>query len=252
MASRATRFTVSTAAAAMLAAAGAARAESPEVVQGLGPEDGEIQLQYSGQFGDANGSDVGREHSGQSFWGVTDRFAIGGETLLSYRSGPLVEEDRVYFDYDSVIGIVRFGDAAKGPGVGVWLQAGLDADGELARLEARLLVERRTPRWWGMANVMLRRVNEEAQEGAYVAYGGRLSYALAERTWVGLEASGQAFRVAGFDGEPIELAQYAGPGVMQEFSLLGADVQLGVTYLRRLDRDSGLRNVFQVSGELRF
>ncbi|MDP8913712.1 MAG: hypothetical protein M3N39_09085, partial [Pseudomonadota bacterium] len=74
----------------LLLTAAPAAAEAPENVQGLGPDNEQWELEYVGQFGDANGSDDERKHSGQSFYGVTDWLAIGGETQLSYRSGPLV------------------------------------------------------------------------------------------------------------------------------------------------------------------
>jgi hypothetical protein len=242
------------AAIALLCAASPALADSPEQIQGLGPKKGDWLLNYTGQFGSANGADTARQHSGQSFYGISKRFAVGGETLLGYRSGPLVTEDRLYFDYDSVIGIVRFGDPEEDPiGTGFWLQASLDSDGEVARLEARAIVEKKTPTFHAEGNVMLRRVNEEEQEGAYIAYAGRLSWSLGESTWIGAEASGQAVRLAGFSREPLEKAHYLGPNVRHEIQLGGDNsLELGLSYLRRIDSDEGLRNVFQLTGELRF
>ena len=231
-----------------------ASAESPEVVEGLGPNKGQWLLDYTGQFGDASGADTVRQHSGQSFYGLSKKFAVGGETQLSYRSGPLVDEDRLYFGYDSVIGLFRFSDAEEDPfGAGLWIQAALDSDGEVARLEARAIVEKKKPNFWAQVNLMLRRVNEERQEGAYIAYGGRLSWSLAEDTWIGAEASGQAVRISGFGRERLEKSHYFGPNLTHEISLGGHNsLQLGLSYLRRVDSDEGLRHVLQLSGELRF
>ena len=234
-----------------LALAAPAMAQGVETVESLGPDNGDWELEYEGQIGDANGSDDARQHSGQSFYGVTDWLALGGETQLSYRSGPLVE-DRLYFDYDSAVAIVRFSDAAEDPlGVGVWLQASLDSDGELARLEARLIAEKKLPQWWGQANLMLRRVNEEKQEGGYVAYSARLRRAVGPATWVGIEASGQAIELGGFGQDPLDKGHFAGPNLMHEFTLGGDDkLELGVSYLHRLDEHRGLRNLFQITAAL--
>ncbi len=232
-----------------------AAAQTAETVEGLGPENGNWELEYVGEFGDANGSKDKRQHSGQSFYGVKDWLALGGETQLSYRSGPLVRKDRLYFDYDSAIAILRFSDAEKDPvGLGLWLQAGLDAsDGEFARLEARFIAEKKTPRWWGQANLMLRRVNEGKQEGGYAAYAFRLRHALGASTWIGAEASGQALELGGFRREPLDKGHYLGPNLMHEIPLAGDDrLRLGVSFLHRLDEHQGLRNLLQVSAGLRF
>ena len=164
--SRSSRFAAFVGPLLLLLAPVGATAQEAESVEGLGPDDGDWELEYVGQFGDAKGSADKRKHSGQSFYGVTKSLAIGGETQLSYRSGPFVREDRLYFDYDSAIAILRFSNAEDPVGLGLWIQAGLDlSDGELARLEARLIAEKKSPRWWAQANLMLRRVNEDEQEG---------------------------------------------------------------------------------------
>jgi hypothetical protein len=232
-----------------------AAAQEAETVEGLGPDDGEWELEYVGQFGEAGGTRDKRQHSGQSFYGVTDRLALGGETQLSYRSGPLVRNDRLYFDYDSAIAIFRFSDAEEDPiGLGLWVQAGLDlSDGELARLEARLIAEKKTPRWWAQGNLMLRRVNERAQEGGLIAYAARARRAIGPATWLGVEASGQAAELGGFRRDPLDRGHFIGPNLTHRIALpRDNDLQLGVTYLRRWDEHRGLRNLLQVSGTLRF
>ena len=232
-----------------------AAAQEAETVEGLGPDRCDWEMEYVGQFGKANGTRDKRQHSGQSFYGVTDRLALGGETQLSYRSGPLVRKDRLYFDYDSAIAIFRFNDAEEDPiGLGLWVQAGLDlSDGELARLEARLIAEKKTPQWWAQGNLMLRRVNERAQEGALIAYAARGRRAVGTATWVGIEASGQAVELGGFLREPLDKGHFIGPNLTHQFALAGDNnLQLGVTYLHRWDKHPGLRNLLQVSAALRF
>jgi hypothetical protein len=232
-----------------------AAAQTAETVEGLGPQQGDWELEYVGEFGDANGSKDKRQHSGQSFYGVKDWLALGGETQLSYRSGPLVKQDRLYFDYDSAIAIVRFSDPEKDPvGLGFWVQAGLDvSDGELARLEARFIAEKKALHWWGQANLMIRRVNQEKQEGGYVAYALRLRHAIGSSTWIGGEASGQMLELGGFAREPLEKGHYLGPNLMQEIGLGNhARLRLGVSYLHRLDEHQGLQNLLQISAALRF
>src|SRR3712207_4654058 len=84
-----------------------AQAAGPEQIEQLQPRKGEWLLEYYGQFGD--GSPQGREHSGTAFYGVSDGLALGGELQTSYRSGPGID-DRLRFDFDSVIALLRFGD----------------------------------------------------------------------------------------------------------------------------------------------
>jgi hypothetical protein len=48
-----------------------AATQTAETVEGLGLADGDRELEYVGQFGDANGSSDERQHSGQSFRGVS-------------------------------------------------------------------------------------------------------------------------------------------------------------------------------------
>ena len=232
-----------------------AGAQTAENVEGLGPEDGAWELEYVGQVGNAKGSRDKRQHSGQSFYGVTDWLALGGETQLSYRARPDRRSDRLYFDYDSAIGIFRFSDPEADPvGLGLWIQAGLDmSDGELARLEARLIADRRTASWRGQANLMLRRINEGRQEGVIAAYALRLRHRILGSTWAGVETSGQMFELSGFNLNPLDKGHYLGPNVMHRFEIgRENNLDLQVSYLHRLDKHQGLRNLLQVSGTLRF
>lgn len=105
----------------------------PEQVEQLQPRRGEWQLKHYGRFGPSGPE--GREHSGSSFYGATDWLALGGETQTRYVGGTGVD-DGLRFDFDSVIALLRFSDPEQAViGLGAWLQAGLDSDGELAQLE---------------------------------------------------------------------------------------------------------------------
>lgn len=236
--------------AALLFAAGEAEATGPEQVEELGPRRGEWLFEYYGQFGD--GSPEGRKHSGSSFYGVTDWLALGGETQTRYVSGAEVQ-DGLRLDFDSAVALLRFSDPEQAAiGSGLWLQAGLDTDGELAQLEARLILEKQSPAFRSRANAMLRRVNQEDEEGSYVAYGATLQYALSERVWLGIEGSGQAFRISGFDREPFEDGHYLGPSLNVEFPI-GPEARLdvGLAYFRRLD-EGDLRDTARLALQLRF
>ena len=243
---------VSPLAIAMACAAAPALAGGPEQIEQLQVRRGDWLLEYYGQFGEANGSDEGREHSGTAFYGLTDGLAIGGELQTSYRSGPEIN-DRLYFDFDSVVALLTFADPEQGPvGAGVWLQAGLDTDGELAQLEARLILEKRTDRVWARANTMLRRINEEDEEGTLVAYGAAVQFAAAERLWLGVEGSGQAFRVSGFNQQPFKDGHYLGPSLNYELELTSqTTLDVGLAYFRRLDSDD-LRDTARLSLQLTF
>ena len=105
-------FAAASLCAALLAAAPAA-AQTPEQVQDLGPRDGDLSLEYVGQFAGHNWSEDGRQHSGESYYAISDRLVIGGETQLSHRTGPAVNRDGWFFDYDSAIVMIRSGDPEK-------------------------------------------------------------------------------------------------------------------------------------------
>lgn len=238
--------------AALLVGAHPAAAANPEQVQDLGPKNAETSLQYVGQWSDADGTDEAREHSMQFLHGSSDRVALGGELQLGYRSGPDVK-DGVSMDYGSAIALVRFSDAEKDPvGAGVWLQAGLDTDGELATLESRFILEKKTADWWAQGNAIVRRVNDEQEEGTYLAYSARASHSLANSLWLGLESSGQVTRISGFSKQPLDPAVYVGPSLYYEGEISGNEAKFGASYLRRVDEHEPLRNVFQLSAEMSF
>ena len=240
--------------AALLAfAADSASASNPEQVQDLGPKKGQSSLQYVGQVASTDGSDQGREHSPQFLHGLSDRLAVGSEVQRSYHSGPQIEDDGFKFDYGSLVALVRFSDAEEDPvGAGLWLQAGLDTDGETAILESRFILEKKTESLWAQGNAMLRRVNDEEEEGSYFAYSARLSGSVAKDLWLGIESSGQPARISGFHEEPFDGAIYLGPSLFYEGQFGGSEARIGASYLRRIDEDQPLRNVFQLSAEVSF
>lgn len=246
------RCLLSAAALIWLAQPHAAWADGPEIVKDLGPAKGEWELDYVGQFGEVDRADDVRRHSGQSFYGLSDAVAIGGETLLGYRRRS-TGDPRLFLDYDSVVAILRFSDPVRDYlGAGVWVQAALDEDGEVARLELRGILDRRGPVWRMQANLAVRRVNEERVEGTHLAYAAQLSRAVAGRLWLGVEASGQAGRLSGFARERDGFGQYLGPRVESEFGLGGrVRSRLALSYLRRLDA-GGSRNTLQLTTGIRF
>ena len=141
-------------------------AANPEQVQDLGPKKGETSVQYVGQLADAKGTEEAREHSLQLLYALSDRLALGTEVQFSYRSGPDVR-DGFRPDYGSAVAVVRFSDAEEDPiGTGLWLQAGLDTDGEFATLESRFILEKKTEAWQMKGNVILRRVTTKEKKAA--------------------------------------------------------------------------------------
>jgi hypothetical protein len=238
--------------AALMGSTAPVHAAGPEQIEQLQLRRGDWRLGYYGQFGELDGSDEARQHSGTAFYGVTDTLALGGELQTRYRSGPGID-DRLYFAFDSAAALLTFSDREQDAvGAGLWLQAGMDSDGELARLEARAIVERKRPQVWARANAMLRRINQEDAEGTLLAYGSALQYAVVRRLWLGAEASGQAFRVAGFSRQAFEEGHYLGPSLNYELELgPSASLEVGIAYFRRLDADE-LRDTARLSLQLTF
>jgi len=241
------------AATALLSFAGTpAAAANPEQVQDLGPKKGETGTQYVGQLSDADGTDEAREHSLQFLHGFSDSLALGGELQLGYRSGPEAANG-FSVDYGSAIAVLRFSDAENDTvGAGLWLQAGLDTDGELATLESRFILEKKTDDWWAQGNAIVRRVNDEQEEGSYLAYSARASRSLGKSLWLGVESSGQVARISGFQQEPFDSAVYVGPSLFYEGEIGNREAIFGLSYLHRVDEHEPLRNVFQLSAELGF
>ena len=209
--------------AAIFAAAGPAFAQAPEQLEQLEPESGEWQFEYYGLVAD-DGED---EHSLQALYGVSDRLALGVEVEAAWSGGELE------FEGIAPTALLFFSDPEEDAvGIGVEGQAEFDGDFDLASLEARLILEKRTSRWWLQGNAMLRHERESGGWETGLAYGWAVSRSLADGVWLGLEGSGQAD----------EGGQFAGPALTFEHDLPGgSEIEIGLAYQRRLAGE-GARN----------
>jgi hypothetical protein len=236
--------------AAVILAAPAAAA-NPEQVQDLGPDPRKVSVQYIGQAASALGTDEEREHSGQLLYGLSEKLALGSDVQLKYQSAP--EQHGLSFEHASGIALVRFSDSENDPvGLGLWVQASVNGHGELAVLEGRFIAEKKTRNWWLQANTTLRRVNDQQEEGSYLAYSARVSHALGKDLWLGVETSGQPLRLSGFRRSEFDGSTYLGPTIYFEKDLGDTEAQVGISYLRRLDEHDPLRDVLQLSVQLTF
>jgi opacity protein-like surface antigen len=216
----------------------AAYAQSPEQIDQLEPDGGEWQAEYSGQFGSTDDNE--RQHSLELFYGVSDSFAIGVEVEAEAEDGDLG------FGEAGISALYKFNDPEEAPlGLGVMLSARLDGDGVLSEAEARFIAEKKTDKWWGQANVMLRHANEDGEKGELLAYGWNLSHAVTEQFWLGVEGSGQAAKLGGFD-LGFEKAHFAGPAAVLDLEIANdKEVELGFAWFRRLS-DEGPRNTARI------
>jgi len=203
-----------------------AYAQTPEQLEQLEPGKGEWQLEYFGLFG--RGGE--REHSLQVMAGVTDRLALGAELESSWAAGSLTIENI------APTALYRFSDPEADPiGVGIEIQAGVNRHARLTGAEARLIVEKRARAWWGQADLILRNARSGGQSTTSIAYGWALNRAVTGHLWLGLEGSGQPFRLGG----PAALApagdHFLGPAVTYQLGF-GAkrDAEIGIAYLRRV------------------
>lgn len=211
-----------------------ARAAAPEQLEQLEPERGGWLIEYEGQFGGRTGG-AGREHGIGALYGLTDDLAVGGSVGFIYGGEP-DEPGRLRFDSGGVAALLRFSDPeADALGMGLLVEASLDRDGTLAEVELRFIAEKRGGRWWGQANAIVRRVDEEDERGTHLAFAAGLHRAVADGLWIGAETSGQAVRLGGYADDPFESAYFLGPSVIAELPL-GEDreLELGLGYLRRL------------------
>ena len=215
-----------------------AYAESPEQLDQLEPDGGEWQFEYYGQFGTTD--DTERQHSFEAYYGVSDTLAIGVEIEGEAEDGDFE------FGEAGVSLLYKFKEAEDGElGVGVMGSVRFDEDVNLSEAEARLILEQKTDRFWGQGNVMLRHANEDGEKGELLAYSWNLSTALADDFWLGIEGSGQAARLGGFDGD-FEPAHFAGPAITYEWEPVeDAEIEFGLAWFRRLG-DEGPRNTVRL------
>lgn len=206
------------------------QAGGPEQLDQLEPARGEWQAEYYGQFGGSEKE--GRQHSLELFYGLSERFSLGVEVAGEREDG------RMEFDEASLIGLMQFSDAEDDPlGTGLMISAGIDSGGRISELEARFISEKITERWWAQANIMLRRVDEEDVRGEMLAYGWSLSRSLSKTFWLGLEGSGQAARLGGFE-QGFKAAHFAGPSAtIQVEAGEGREIEIGLAYFRRLHHE---------------
>lgn len=223
---------------ALILGASPAQAGGPEQLDQLEPTRGEWQAEYYGQFGASEKE--GHQHSLELFYGFSERFSLGVEIEGERQDGQLE------FDEASLIGLLRFSDAEDDPlGTGLMISAGLDGGGRVSELEARFIAEKITERWWAQANIMLRRVDEDGAKGEMLAYGWSLSRALSKTVWLGLEGSGQAARLGGFE-QGFKPAHFAGPSATIQIEAgEGREIEIGLAYFRRLHHE-GARDTARV------
>lgn len=211
-------------AALLLTAAPAAAQEGPEELEQLEPDGGRWQIEYYGIAG-RHASD---SHALQLLYGVSDHLALGIEADGEWRG------DRLRLDGVAPTLLYRFSDAEEGFGVGVELQAELDGHARFAGAEARLILARRSARWWGQGNAMLRHVREDDAAATGLAYGWTLNRAAGGGLWLGVEGSGQAGRIG---GSPLAIGDgghFLGPALTFETVLPHGEIEIGIAWLRRI------------------
>lgn len=212
-------------AATLAALAAPAQSEGPEELEQLEPDGGDWQVEYYGILGRHEGD----SHAFQLLYGINDAVALGVEIEAEKEAGSLLLEEI------APTLLLRFSDPERHPvGAGLALQAGFDRGGGLAELEARLIVERRRPLWWLQGNAVLRHVREDGASASLLAYSGSVSRAVGEDVWLGLEAGGQVGRLDGAAAVIEDGGHFLGPALTVERELGGAEIELGVAWLRRI------------------
>ena len=213
----------------LIGLANPAYAQSAEQLEQLEPDKGEWLVEYFGLFG--SGADE-RDHSVQLMTGVTNRLAIGAELESSWADSALAIEN-----FAPML-LYRFsGSDAEPLGVGLEVQASLDRHVRLIGAEARLIVEKRSGKWWGQVNLILRNTRQHEASATRIAYGWALNRAITNRLWVGLEGSGQAARLLGVADLAPAGEHFLGPALTYQLALGGGggggEVDIGIAYLAR-------------------
>jgi hypothetical protein len=208
----------------LFAATAPARAEGPEQLEQLEPEGGEWQAEYSSLIG-ARSED---EHSLQILFGVSDHWAIGVEAEAEWSAG------RLSFEGVSPTILYRFSDPSKGIGIGIGAQIELDNDLAMALAEARLILEKKTERWWGQGNLVARHVREDGESGAALAYAWGLSRSIGQDLWIGAEGSGWGGRLSASALAIPKGGHFVGPALSVEREIGGSEVEIGVAWQHRI------------------
>lgn len=189
-----------------------------ELLDQIAPDSGKGQIQLTTAPG---GESI------QFLSGVSDLLALGGE--LDFEDGVLEEA--------GAAAMFRFSDPADDPiGVAIELQGSLARGGSLSDLEARLILERQTARWWVQATGIARHSREDGERGTGLAYVASLQHKLGG-VWLGVETSGRFARLSG-SGEVFGVGQYyAGPSLTLEQELGDKDLEVGLSWQQRIKGD---------------
>ena len=230
-----------TLAVAMLATGSAARAEGPEQLYEGPPEARGWSLESNSQFGSGDE----RAHSVELFRGVGERLALGVEVEAEAGGGEFAVEE---LGVGALIGLSREDAPLQ---LAALVQVGVTTGGDLAQLEARLIGEHQRNAWRVLGNAIVRRVHAD-ERGTSLGYAFAVDRQLGETFRLGVEASGQAASLGGFD-HGFEPAHYAGPSAALALELGGErEVELGVKYLTRVSGGSEGGGMLRVVAGLEF
>lgn len=208
----------------LAAASTAAGAAGPEQLEQLEPDEGEWQFEYSTFIG-VRSED---EHSVQMLLGIRDHLAVGVEVEAEWSAGQLA------FEGLAPTILYRFSDASDVVGIGLGAQIEFDSDARLASAEARVILEKKTSRWWAQGNLIAHLVREEGQSAASLAYGWGLSRAITKDFWIGAEGSGGLGRLSGSKSIAPANGHFIGPALTVERELTGSEVEIGLAWLHRI------------------
>ena len=146
--------------------------------------------------------------------------------------------------------LYRFSDASDGLGLSVIGQVELAADLEPMGVEASLVLERQTRRWWGQGNVMINTAREDGQSASALGYSWRISRSVGKALWLGVEGLGRAAQLGGVAADDDVRGHFVGPALTIARPLRpGAKVEVSASYLRRI-ADEGPRQVVQLSVQI--
>ncbi len=202
----------------------AAKAAGPEQLDQIEPGRGEWQAEYFGTFSKADEN----EQALEAMYGISDKVAVGIE-LEAERS-----DNGLAFDTLSAKALYRLTPPDAAIGAGLQLQAGFDDHASLAEVEARLLVEAQSDRWWSQANLMLRRSREESRSGVSGAYAWSVQRSIVKGAWLGAEGSGQVGRTS-CDGDGCEHGgHFIGPSLTFEVEHGAGETEIGLAAMRSI------------------
>lgn len=209
---------------ALAAISSPALSAGPEQLEQLEPAGGEWQFEYSTLMG-VHSED---EHSLQGLLGLSDHLAIGLEVETEWSGS------RLTFDGVAPTILYRFSDDSNAIGVGIGAQVEIGGDLTIASTEARLIVAKRTDRWWAQGNLIARHVRDEGRGGTALAYSWGLSRSVGTSFWIGAEGSGQGHRLSGPASTIPDGGHFLGPSFGSEHEIAGSEVEFGIAWLHRI------------------